>query len=225
MNDIRRLFARANGVDAAWFSSNSKGACPVCKGTGQITYDMAFAEPVVVVCEQCGGHRYSPTALSYMYKGKNIEEVMALTIEQAVSFFDDSKIRKKLQILLDVGLGYLTLGQPTSTLSGGEVQRIKLSAHLGSHENLYILDEPSTGLHSKNIELLLTLLRKLVSAGNTVVIVEHRLELIAQAGWIIDMGPDGGTGGGEVIFTGTPRQLLECKPSKTAHYLRSVTIE
>ena len=225
MNDIRRLFARANGVDAAWFSSNSKGACPVCKGTGQITYDMAFAEPVVVVCEQCGGHRYSPTALSYMYKGKNIEEVMALTIEQAVSFFDDSKIRKKLQILLDVGLGYLTLGQPTSTLSGGEVQRIKLSAHLGSHENLYILDEPSTGLHSKNIELLLTLLRKLVSAGNTVVIVEHRLELVAQADWIIDMGPDGGTGGGEVIFTGTPRQLLECKPSKTAHYLRSVTIE
>ena len=225
MDDIRRVFAKANEVDAAWFSFNSKGACPVCKGTGQITYDMAFAEPVVVVCEQCGGHRYSPTALSYMYKGKNIEEVMALTIEQAVSFFEDSKIRKKLQILLDVGLGYLTLGQPTSTLSGGEVQRIKLSAHLGSHENLYILDEPSTGLHSKNIELLLTLLRKLVSAGNTVVIVEHRLELIAQADWIIDMGPDGGTGGGEVIFTGTPRQLLECKPSKTAHYLRSVTIE
>lgn len=232
MDDIRRLFAEANGVDAGWFSFNSKGACPVCKGTGQITYDMAFAEPVVVVCEECGGHRYNPTALSYRYRGRNIEDVMTLTIEQAMDFFDDAKIRRKLQVMMDVGLGYLTLGQPTSTLSGGEIQRIKLSAHLGSRGRLYILDEPSTGLHAKNIELLLTLLRRLVSEGrsategdacqskNTVVIVEHRLELIAQADWIIDMGPDGGTFGGEVVFSGTPQEIVHCDRSKTGRYLK-----
>jgi len=222
MDDIRRLFAEANGVDAAWFSFNSKGACPVCKGTGQITYDMAFAEPVVVVCEECGGHRYNPTALSYRYRGRNIEDVMTLTIEQAMDFFDNAKIRRKLQVMMDVGLGYLTLGQPTSTLSGGEIQRIKLSAHLGSRGHLYILDEPSTGLHAKNIELLLTLLRRLVSEGNTVVIVEHRLELIAQADWIIDMGPDGGTSGGEVVFQGTPQEIIHCERSKTGRYLRNL---
>lgn len=222
MDDIRRLFAEANGVDAAWFSFNSKGACPVCKGTGLITYDMAFAEPVVVVCEECGGHRYNPTALSYRYRGRNIEDVMTLTIEQAMDFFDDAKIRRKLQVMMDVGLGYLTLGQPTSTLSGGEIQRIKLSTHLGSRGHLYILDEPSTGLHAKNIELLLTLLRRLVSEGNTVVIVEHRLELIAQADWIIDMGPDGGTSGGEVVFSGTPQELIHCDRSKTGWYLKNV---
>ena len=222
MDDIRRLFAEANGVDAGWFSFNSKGACPVCKGTGQITYDMAFAEPVVVVCEECGGHRYNPIALSYCYRGKNIEDVKTLTIEQAVSFFDDAKIRRKLQVMMDVGLGYLTLGQPTSTLSGGEIQRIKLSAHLGSRGRLYILDEPSTGLHAKNIELLVSLLRRLVSEGNTVVIVEHRLELIAQADWIIDMGPDGGTSGGEVVFQGTPQEIIHCERSKTGRYLRNL---
>ena len=222
MDDIRRLFAEANGVDAGWFSFNSKGACPVCKGTGQITYDMAFAEPVVVVCEECGGHRYNPIALSYCYRGKNIEDVMTLTIEQAVSFFDDAKIRRKLQVMMDVGLGYLTLGQPTSTLSGGEIQRIKLSAHLGSRGRLYILDEPSTGLHAKNIELLVSLLRRLVSEGNTVVIVEHRLELIAQTDWIIDMGPDGGTSGGEVVFQGTPQEIIHCERSKTGRYLRNL---
>lgn len=221
MDDIRRLFAEANGVDAGWFSFNSKGACPVCKGTGQITYDMAFAEPVVVVCEECGGHRYNPTALSYCYHGKNIEDVMTLTIEQAMDFFDDAKIRRKLQVMMDVGLGYLTLGQPTSTLSGSEIQRIKLSAHLGSRGRLYILDEPSTGLHAKNIELLLTLLRRFVSEGNTVVIVEHRLELIAQADWIIDMGPDGGTSGGEVVFQGTPQEIIHCDCSKTGQYLKN----
>ena len=250
MDDIRRLFAKANGVDTGWFSFNSKGACPVCKGTGQITYDMAFAEPVVVVCEECGGHRYNPTALSYKYKELNIEEVMALTIEHAMDFFKahpsppqgrdvelhknrhktnqtsplleglGEAIRRKLKLMMDVGLGYLTLGQPTSTLSGGEIQRVKLSAHLGSRGRLYILDEPSTGLHAKNIELLLSLLRRLVSEGNTVVIVEHRLELIAQADWIIDMGPDGGTSGGEVVFQGTPQEIIQCKRSKTGRYLK-----
>lgn len=220
MDEIRKIFAEANGVDAGWFSFNSKGACPVCKGTGQITYDMAFAEPVVVVCEECGGHRYNPTALSYKYKGMNIEEVMTLTIEQAMDFFESEKVRTLLQSMMDVGLGYMTLGQPTSTLSGGEIQRIKLASELHRRGQIYILDEPSTGLHGKDIEKLLALLRKLVSAGNTVIIVEHRLELIAQADWIIDMGPDGGSGGGQVIYAGTPEGILAEPSSKTGKYLK-----
>ncbi|WP_228550043.1 ATP-binding cassette domain-containing protein [Rodentibacter haemolyticus] len=181
---------------------------------------MAFAEPVVVVCEECGGHRYNPTALSYKYKDLNIEEVLNLTIEKAYDFFKNAKIRNLLQSMLDVGLGYLTLGQPTSTLSGGEVQRIKLASELHKNGNIYVLDEPSTGLHAKDIELLLSLLRKLVDNGNTVVMIEHRLELIAQADWIIDIGPEGGTNGGEIIFCGTPEALLQCNKSKTSKYLK-----
>ena len=219
MDEIRKVFAKANGVGAGWFSFNSEGGCPVCKGTGQITYDMAFAEPVVVPCEECGGHRYNPTALSYRYKGMNIEDVMGLTIGQAYDFFENKKIRKLLQSMIDVGLDYLTLGQPTSTLSGGEVQRVKLASELHRTGSIYVLDEPSTGLHVKDIERLLALLRKLVDNGNTVVMVEHRLELISQADWIIDMGPEGGSGGGQVVFTGTPEDILKCKTSKTGIYL------
>ena len=222
MDEIRKVFAKANGVGASWFSFNSDGGCPVCKGTGQITYDMAFAEPVIVPCEECQGHRYNPTALSYRYKGLNIEEVMGLTIGQAMEFFDDPKIHKLLQSMMDVGLEYLTLGQPTSTLSGGEIQRVKLASELHKQGQVYVLDEPSTGLHTNDIEKLLALLRKLVSAGNTVVMVEHRMELISQADWIIDMGPDGGSGGGEVIFAGTPAQLLKCEESKTGKYFQLV---
>lgn len=222
MDEIRKVFAKENGVKPGWFSFNSEGSCPVCKGTGQITYDMAFAEPVVVPCEECGGHRYNPTALSYTYKGMNIEEIMSLTIEQAQDFFENAKIHKLLQSMLDVGLGYMTLGQPTSTLSGGEIQRIKLASELHKEGQIYILDEPSTGLHNKDIEKLLSLFRKLVNNNNTVVIVEHRLELIAQADWIIDMGPKGGTDGGEIVFQGTPKQLLNCQHSKTGQYLRAL---
>ena len=220
MDEIRKLFGKENGVAASWFSYNSKGGCAVCKGTGQISYDMAFAEPVVVPCEECGGHRYNPTALSYKYNGLNIEDVMKLTIAEAMDFFDSKKIRSGLQSMIDVGLGYLTLGQPTSTLSGGEVQRVKLASHLQSKGEIYVLDEPSTGLHGKDIEKLLALLRKLATGGNTVIIVEHRLELIAQADYIIDMGPEGGSDGGEVMFSGTPEELLKCERSKTAEYLR-----
>ena len=220
MDEIRKVFAKTNGVGAGWFSFNSEGGCPICKGTGQITYDMAFAEPVVVPCEECGGHRYNPTALSYCYKGMNIEEVMGLTIAQAHEFFDNKKIRKLLQSMIDVGLDYLTLGQPTSTLSGGEVQRVKLASELHKQGQIFVLDEPSTGLHAKDIEKLLALLRKLVDSGNTVIMVEHRLELIAQADWIIDMGPDGGSGGGEIVFTGTPEDIVECDASKTGRYLK-----
>ncbi len=223
MDEIRKVFAKENGVGAGWFSFNSEGGCPVCRGAGQITYDMAFAEPVVVPCEECGGQRYNPTALGYRYKGLNIEDVMRLTIAQAMEFFESAKIRKLLQSMLDVGLGYLTLGQPTSTLSGGEVQRVKLASELHKRGQVYVLDEPSTGLHASDVETLLALLRKLVGSGNTVVMVEHRLELIAQADWIIDMGPEGGTGGGTVVFAGTPEQLVRCEASKTGRFLKELS--
>ncbi|WOL41303.1 ATP-binding cassette domain-containing protein [Pyramidobacter sp. YE332] len=219
MDEIRKVFAKENGVGAGWFSFNSEGGCPICKGTGQITYDMAFAEPLAVPCEECGGHRYNPTALSYCYKGMNIEEAMRLTIGQAYDFFDNAKIRKLLRSMIDVGLDYLTLGQLTSTLSGGEVQRVKLASELHRQGQIYVLDEPSTGLHASDIEKLLALLRGLVGSGNTVVMVEHRMELIAQADWVIDMGPDGGSGGGTVVFEGVPEQLLKCSGSKTAKYM------
>ena len=222
MDEIRKLFAKENGVGAEWFSFNSKGACPVCRGKGEISYEMAFAEPVIVPCEECRGRRYNPTALSYTYHGKNIEEVMSLTIEQAMEFFAEEKVRKPLQSMMDVGLGYMTLGQPTSTLSGGEVQRVKLASELHKEGNIYILDEPTTGLHNRDIEKLLSLLRQLVAQHNTVVIVEHRLELIAQADWVIDMGPEGGNEGGEVLFCGTPDKLLDCPASKTGQYLRKL---
>ena len=220
MDEIRKIFAKANKVGAEWFSFNSKGACPVCKGKGEIATDVAFADPVTVLCEECGGHRYNPKALSYTWHSKNIEQVMDLTIREAVEFFPDQKIHDLLQSLLDVGLGYMTLGQPTSTLSGGETQRLKLASRLHEQGSIYILDEPSVGMHHRDIENLLAILQKLVDRGNTVVIVEHRLELIAAADWVIDMGPEGGNRGGEVIFTGTPEQLLQCGHSSTAKHLR-----
>ena len=225
MDEIRKLFAKENGVGAGWFSFNSEGGCPVCKGTGQISYEMAFAEPVTVTCEECGGRRYNPKALSYCYKGKNIEDVMGLTIGQAYEFFGSAKIKKLLQSVLDVGLDYLTLGQPTSTLSGGEVQRVKLASELHKQGKVYVLDEPSIGLHAADVEKLLILLRKLVAEGNTVVMIEHRPELIAQADWIIDLGPDGGSSGGEIVFEGTPEQLLACAASKTGYHLRQLVAE
>ena len=224
MDDIRRLFAKENGVSAQWFSFNSKGACPVCKGKGEILPDVAFADPVAILCEECMGKRYNPTALSYPYQGKNIEEVMSLTIHQALEFFPQPKIHERLQCMLDVGLGYMTLGQPTSTLSGGEVQRLKLASELHKQGNVYVLDEPTTGLHNQDVIRLLQLLRRIVAAGNTVIVVEHRQELIAQADWIIDLGPEGGRKGGEVMFTGTPEQLLTCADSLTGRYLRKNSI-
>ena len=222
MDEIRRVFAKENGVGAGWFSFNSEGGCPVCRGTGQISYDMAFAEPVTITCEECGGRRYNPTALSYRYKGMNIEDVMALTIGQAYEFFDSVKIKKLLESMIGVGLDYLTLGQPTSTLSGGEIQRVKLASELHKKGQVYVLDEPSIGLHSKDTELLLVLLRRLVAGGNTVVMIEHRPEMIAQADWIIDMGPGGGSDGGEIVFEGTPEELVRCDKSKTGRALREM---
>lgn len=166
MDEIRKVFARENGVSTQWFSFNSKGGCPVCKGKGEIMPDVAFADPVAITCEECGGRRYNPTALSYTYQGKTIEQVLALTVTEALSFFAQRQIREPLQLLQAVGLGYMTLGQPLSTLSGGEVQRLKLASELTKSGNIYIFDELTTGLHRNDVHLLLKLLRQLVNQGN-----------------------------------------------------------
>lgn len=202
-----------------WFSFNSKGACPVCKGKGEISPDVAFADPVTILCEECGGRRYNPTALSYTYQGKTIEQIMGLTVDQALDFFPQPNIKTPFESLQEVGLGYIALGQPTNTLSGGEVQGLKLASELHKTGNVYVLDEPTTGLHSQDVKKLLKLLRRMISGGNTVVVIEHRQELIAAADWVIDMGPGGGARGGRVIFTGTPASLLHCAESETGRYL------
>lgn len=181
--------------------------------------DVAFADPVAIWCEECGGSRYNPEVLSYTYQGKNIEQVMALTVSQALEFFTQAKILAPLKTLEEVGLGYLTLGQSTSTLSGGEVQRLGLASELYKEGNIYVLDEPSTGLHHEDVVHLLALLRRLVAQGNTVVVVEHRMEMIVGADWVIDMGPEGGDRGGEILFEGTPEALLYCPHLQTARYL------
>lgn len=166
MDEIRKLFAKANHVAASWFSFNSKGGCPVCKGKGVVSYEMAFSEPVEVVCEECQGRRYNPRALDYELRGKNVEQVLAMTVDEALGFFaGDDKVLACLRPMAEVGLGHLTLGQPTSTCSGGEVQRIKLSSELGRRGNVYVLDEPSTGLHARDIEVLAGLLDRLVDAA------------------------------------------------------------
>jgi len=220
MDDIRRLFARENKVDAALFSYNSKGACPICGGRGEIRTEMAFLDPVTMPCEACRGSRYSEEALSYRYHGKNILDVLNLTIEEALAFFEEPRIRGKLQMLSDVGMGYITLGQPTGTLSGGECQRIKLASRMKTRSAVYVMDEPSTGLHPQDVELLMTLLNRLVDDGSTVIVVEHDLDVIRRADWLIDMGPGGGRDGGRVLFEGTPRALLDCRTSSTAEFLR-----
>lgn len=221
MDEIRKLMGKANHVSAQYFSYNSKGACPVCKGKGVVSTDMAFMDPVDIVCEACKGKRYSEQALSYLYRGKNVLQIMSMTVDEAADFFKDiPKIAKKLAQLQQVGMGYITLGQPTSTLSGGECQRIKLASNLKEHGKIYIMDEPTAGLHQYDIDILLGLFRKILDQGNTLIVVEHNLNVIKQADWIIDMGPGGGKEGGEILFQGTPQQLLECSYSHTARYLR-----
>lgn len=221
MDEIRKLFAATNGVDVGMFSFNSEGACPVCKGRGKISFDMAFAEPIVVTCEDCGDRRYNRQALSYTFNGRNIVDVMSLTIDEAIKFFG-GKVEDLLHNLSQVGLGYLTLGQSTDTLSGGEIQRIKLASELNKSGNVYILDEPSNGLHSSDTVKLLEIFRRLIAHGNTVVVVEHKPEIIVQADWIIDLGPGGGSQGGEIIFCGTPEELLTCSASYTGKFLRAL---
>ena len=220
-DEIRKVFAAENQVDAGLFSFNSKGACPSCKGRGAITTELVFMDPVTTVCEACEGKRYSKEALSYTYKGKNIVEVLDMNVEDAREFFGGlPKIRKHLDALLETGLPYLSLGQPLSTLSGGERQRVKLAKELHKKGNIYVLDEPTTGLHASDIKKVMTLLDGLVDRGNTVIVIEHNTDVMKMADYIIDIGPDGGSAGGEVVFTGTPLQMIEKGNTITAEFLR-----
>ena len=220
-DEIRKVFAAENQVDAGHFSFNSKGACPSCKGRGAITTELVFMDPVTTVCEACEGKRYSKEALSYTYKGKNIVEVLDMNVEDAREFFGGlPKIRKHLDALLETGLPYLSLGQPLSTLSGGERQRVKLAKELHKKGNVYVLDEPTTGLHASDIKKVMALLDGLVDRGNTVIVIEHNTDVMKMADYIIDIGPDGGSAGGEVVFTGTPLQMIEKGNTITAEFLR-----
>lgn len=219
MDDIRAQFARATGKPAGLFSFNSHGACPVCKGKGIVQPELAFADPVTEICEACGGTRYSDEALSHKYHGKNIVEILDLTIDEAMDYFQQPKIVKGVKTLQEVGLGYLTLGQTTSSLSGGEVQRLKLASHLQKEGQIYIIDEPSLGLHPKDNQKLLDVFQKLVDRGNSVIIIEHNLDFIAASDWVIELGPGGGKLGGKVIFTGTPEEMLHAK-TPTAKWIR-----
>lgn len=220
-DEIRKLIAEENTVETSLFSFNSKGACPVCKGKGVIVTELAFMDPIVTDCEACEGVRYSRETLSYRYRGKNIVEILAMSAEEAADFFiDNRKIRKCLKAMIEVGLPYLSLGQPLSTLSGGERQRLKLAKHIDKKGNIYILDEPTTGLHASDIRKVMRLLDGLVTRGNTVVVIEHNTDVMKQADYLIDVGPDGGTAGGKVVFTGTPKEMIEQADTITAKYLR-----
>ena len=231
-DDIRDLFASTNkaklrGYKKGRFSFNVKGGrCEACRGDGILKIEMHFLPDVYVPCEVCGGARYNSDTLEIMYKEKNIADVLNMTIEEATEFFSNiPKIQRKLQTIIDVGLGYVTLGQPATTLSGGEAQRMKLASELhkrSSGKNFYILDEPTTGLHADDIGRLLTVLNRLVEAGNTMLVIEHNLDVIKTADYIIDLGPEGGDQGGTVIATGTPEDVAKVEESYTGHYLRRV---
>lgn len=220
-DEVRKLLARESDKPDGLFSFNSAGACPVCGGKRIIVTELAFMDPIVTECEACGGMRYNGEALSCTYKGKNIVELLSLTGSQALDVFEDAKIRKHLQVMQQVGLSYLTLGQPLSTLSGGERQRIKLAKNLGKRGSIVVIDEPTTGLHMSDIQNLLKLFALIVSRGNSLVVIEHNLDVIKQADWIIDIGPDGGKNGGEVVFTGTPMEMMRSAKTLTADSLRA----
>ncbi len=219
MDSIRKLFATENNVSAGLFSYNSEGACETCGGRGFIENDLAFMSSVETVCEECGGNRFKKEVLEYRFKDKNIVDVLLMTIEQATDFFEESAIKNKLKNIVEVGLGYMTLGQPLDTLSGGECQRLKLAKELSKKGNIYIMDEPTTGLHTSDIKSILKIIDKLVDKGNTVVVIEHNLDVIRNADWIIDVGVDGGSRGGEILYEGEPINLKSCKNSITAKYI------
>lgn len=218
---IRDLMATTNKVSKALFSSNSKGACPDCEGLGYHKIDMHFMADVKTVCETCEGKKYTADTLKYQYKGKNIFEILEMTVEDAVNFFEEVELNKRLKLLLDVGLGYLNLGQTLDTLSGGESQRLRLASKLHKKGEFYVLDEPTSGLHPSDIEKLLSLLQNLVDNGNSVLVIEHNLDVIRNADWVIDLGPEGGDKGGEIVAEGTPEQIMEVERSYTGQYLKA----
>jgi excinuclease UvrABC ATPase subunit len=221
MDDVRKAFASANKVSPSLFSFNSEGACENCQGLGVIYTDLAALGEVKSPCEKCEGKRFKDEVLAYTLNGKSITDVLAMTVREALDFFDIKEICRRLQAMSDVGLDYLTLGQPLSTLSGGECQRIKLASELHKKGSIYVLDEPTTGLHKSDISHLLEILNRLVDSGNTVIVIEHNLDVIKNADWIIDMGPEGGSKGGRVMFEGTPEQILYAEQSLTGAYLRA----
>jgi excinuclease ABC subunit A len=227
---VRELFAgtqeaRSRGYKPGRFSFNVKGGrCEACQGDGVIKVEMHFLPDVYVPCDVCKGKRYNRETLEVQYKGKNIHEVLDQTVEDAREFFDAiPALARRLQTLIDVGLSYIRLGQAATTLSGGEAQRVKLAKELSKRDTgktLYILDEPTTGLHFYDIEQLLTVLNRLRDHGNTIVVIEHNLDVIKTADWIVDLGPEGGSGGGRIVAEGTPEQVAETKGSETGRFLK-----
>jgi excinuclease ABC A subunit len=225
MDEFRKTFAKVNKVSSSLFSFNSQGACENCQGLGVVYTDLAYLDEIKIPCEICAGKRFKDEVLAYKFHDKSISDVLNMPVREALDFFDTKEVAqdvmRKLRALSDVGLDYLTLGQPLSTLSGGECQRIKLASELHKKGSVYVMDEPTTGLHMSDISHLLAILNRLVDAGNTVIVIEHNLAIIKNADWIIDMGPEGGNKGGRVMFEGTPQQLLDCNQSLTSAYLRN----
>ncbi|MGW7369898.1 ATP-binding cassette domain-containing protein [Streptomyces sp. NPDC054841] len=224
LDPIRKAFAKANGVKPALFSANSEGACPTCNGAGVIYTDLAMMAGVATACEDCEGKRFQPSVLEYHLGGRDISEVLAMSVTEAEEFFGAGEARtpaahKILERLADVGLGYLSLGQPLTTLSGGERQRLKLATHMADKGGVYVLDEPTTGLHLADVEQLLGLLDRLVDSGKTVIVIEHHQAVMAHADWIIDLGPGAGHDGGRIVFEGTPADLVAARSTLTGEHL------
>ena len=220
LDPIRKAFASANGVKPALFSANSEGACPECKGLGLIYTDLAFMAGVVSVCEVCEGRRFTDEVLGYRLRGRNIAEVLDMSVEEAAAFFTEKPVRVMLDRLADVGLGYISLGQMLNTLSGGERQRLKLAIEMSGDAEVYVLDEPTSGLHMHDVDNLIGLLDRLVDAGRTVIVIEHNLDVVARADWVIDLGPGAGHDGGSVVFEGPPAELVQASGSLTGEHLR-----
>jgi excinuclease UvrABC ATPase subunit len=224
LDPIRKAFAKANGVRPALFSANSEGACPACNGAGVIYTELGFMDTVSTPCEECEGKRYQASVLEYHLGGRDISEVLAMSVAEAEEFFGDGEARtpaahKILERLADVGLGYLTIGQPLTTLSGGERQRLKLAIHMAEKGDVYVLDEPTTGLHLADVERLLGLLDRLVDSGKSVIVIAHHQAVMAQADWIIDLGPGAGHDGGRIVFEGTPADLAAARSTLTGEHL------
>ncbi|WP_282699772.1 excinuclease ABC subunit UvrA [Streptomyces sp. CC219B] len=224
LDPIRKAFAKANGVKPALFSANSEGACPTCNGAGVVYTDLGMMAGVATPCEDCEGKRFQPSVLEYRLGGRDISEVLAMPVAEAEEFFREGEARtpaahKILDRLADVGLGYLTLGQPLTTLSGGERQRLKLATHMGDKGGVYVLDEPTTGLHLADVEQLLGLLDRLVDSGKSVIVIEHHQAVMAHADWIIDLGPGAGHDGGRIVFEGTPAELVAHRSTLTGEHL------
>ncbi|WP_196593349.1 ATP-binding cassette domain-containing protein [Pectinatus sottacetonis] len=217
---IRKLFARNNGIKASLLSFNSKGACQNCKGLGVTYTDLSFLDTVVTTCEKCRGKRYTDEVLTYRLREKNIADILEMTVDEALDFFHEKEIVSVLKSLSDVGIGYISLGQSLNTFSGGELQRLKLAKELENTGEVYIFDEPSTGLHMSDIKKLMTIMDVILAKNNTIIIIEHNLEIISQADWIIDLGPYAGDNGGKIVFSGLSKDIINCKLSLTGKYLR-----